>query len=204
MKYHPALVGGIALSLLLTAASDLRAELVVWHYSWSRSPTEVPADSPGTGYISLTDESEHKAVGTTDIVATNLTTHSTATADSPDTFTNRSYALTLNLFDESGQAGALTFTGEFNGTLTDQSSNITNTFTGQLTQSVVLGDHLYTAAIGPYASPGPPTDSNRGSISAHAVVTVQTLPEPGGLTLSCLGAALALVRWRRVRRHRAA
>src|SRR3989441_11422626 len=66
------------------------------------------------------------------------------------------------------QSGTLAFTGRFNGILTAQSAGISNTFTGQLTQSVALGKHLYTATIGPYAPPGPPTANNTGAISARS------------------------------------
>src|SRR5205085_1744668 len=82
------------------------------------------------------------------------------------------------------------------GTLTALSSNIKNTFTGQTTQTVVLGSNKYTATIGPYSPPGPTGSSNAGSIAAHATVTVesvilQDVPEPSTLVLAFLAAPAA-------------
>jgi hypothetical protein len=204
MTYSPAALGGAALALLLAAAADLRAEMIHWSYNWSRSPTDITADSPGTGFISLSDEKLGTATGDSDIVATNLLTHSTADTDNPDHFTAKAYTLGLFLLDKaSGQSATLYFTGHLDGTLTQQSANITNTFTGKLTQSVQLGKNLYTATIGPYSSPGPPTATNAGTISAHAKITVlpvQTLPEPSTLALAGLAlSAVALTRRGRVR-----
>jgi hypothetical protein len=202
MNRSPVARGGIALALLLALAGSARADFVHWMYNWSRSPAKVYADSPGTGYITLTDESLHTAVGDSDVVATNLRTFSTAPPGHPDTFTAKAYSLTLYLKDlASGRSASLIFTGRLDGTITSGSSHIANTFTGLVTQQVFLGDHLYTATIGPYAPAGPPGSSNAGSISAHAHIDVEpviALPEPAALALSALGfALLGLTHWRR-------
>jgi hypothetical protein len=203
MRCPPLALGGAAWILLLFSTADARAEQIQWSYSWSRSPIQVYADSPGTGYISLTDEGMKSAAGNSYLVATNLQAHSTASAQHPDVFINRTYTLTLFLEDkDSGQSGTLSFTGEFNGTLMADSSHISNTFIGPTTQSLVLGDHLYTVTIGPYAAPGPTGAVNSGSVAARAEVKVSTifhLPEPSSCVLALLGAGcgLALVRRRR-------
>ena len=173
---------------LLLAAGSVQADYISWSYSWSRNPMEVHADSPGTGTISLTDEGQlQHVVGNSDVVATNLRTTSTALPGSPDNFTNAGYTLSLFLQDGASNAsGTLTFSGVFNGTLTATSSNLTNTFTGDLTQSIVLGNYRYTATIGPFVPPGPPNSTSLGTISAFAQVTVETVPEPGALLLACL------------------
>jgi hypothetical protein len=207
MKLSPLALAGTALVLLLVPLRAARADLVPWMYNWSRSPSEIHADAPGTGYITLTDESLKGAVGNSDIVATNLRTFSTATHAKPDVFTAKTYSLDLYLLDtESGQSTTLTFTGEINGTLTAMSSNLSNTFTGTKTQSVVLGNNKYTVSIGPYSPPGVPGSANAGSIAAHASVLVApivSLPEPGTLALSGLGTfLLGATRWR-IRRRRA-
>ncbi|HEY7310164.1 MAG TPA: hypothetical protein VH643_12450 [Gemmataceae bacterium] len=204
MRFSPVTLGGLTWIVLLIGAADARAELIQWTYNWSRSPTQVHADSPGTGYISLTDEATKSAAGTSNLVATNLQAHSTATTSHPDVFTNKTYTLSLSLQDQaSGKSGTLAFTGEFNGTLTANSSNIKNTFTGATTQTLTLGDHLYTVTIGPYAAPGPTGAVNSGSIAARAEVTVSTIfhtPEPNSCVLALLGGACAaLVRPRRRR-----
>ena len=195
------------LMFLLGLSPSARADLIPWAYNWSRSPDVIHADSPGTGYITLTDESLKNAVGDSDIVATNLHVFSTATASSPDRFTAKAYKLNLLLVDTtSGASGTLVFTGQFDGTLTATSANIANKFTGMITQSIVLGGNLYTATISSYVSPGPPGASNSGSISAHAQVSVQAafvVPEPNSLVLAGLAVSgLALFLGRRDLRRR--
>lgn len=201
MNYKPATFGVAALALVLGAGSDARADWITWSYNWSRSPGEVLADNPATGgKITLTDESLHTVVGDSDVVATNLKAYSTATAANPDHFTNKHYTLSLYLKDSaSGNSGTVSFVGIFNGTLTASSSNITNTFVGPATQSLVLGGNLYTVTIGAYVPPGPTGALNAGSISAHATITVQSIvqsvPEPttlalAGIALPLLGAGL--------------
>src|SRR5262249_47843639 len=148
------------------------------------------ADAPGTGYITLTDEPMRTALGPSDVVATNLRTWSTATRSHPDLFTNKSYQLSLQLVDvDSGQEGTLGFTGLLNGRLTAHSSELRNTFTGQQVQSIVLGQHRYTARLGTWSAPGPPDSTNSGSISGHVTIAIETLPEPGSLLLAGMGAA---------------
>jgi hypothetical protein len=189
---------------VLCFAAGARAELIQWSYNWSRSPAQVYADSPGTGYISLTEEGLKSAAGNSYLVATNLQAHSTATVDNPDVFTNKTYTLSLYLQDAaSGKSATVSFTGEFNGTLTAESTNITNTFVGATTQSLVLGTNQYTVTIGPFSAPGPPGAVNSGSIAARAEVKVSPLissPEPSSCLLALLGVgggAAAFVRRRR-------
>jgi hypothetical protein len=189
--------------------SGARAEPIQWSYSWSRSPAEVHADSPGTGFISLTGGGLKSAAGNSYLAATNLQAHSTAPTSSPDVFTNKAYTLSLFLQDQdSGKSGTVAFTGAFNGMLTSESSNITNTFVGPTTQTLVLGDHLYTVSIGPYAAPGPTGVLNVGGIGARADVKVSSIfhtPEPSSCLLALLGTAgLAFVRPRGQRSARRA
>jgi len=191
MNYCPVALAGAAWMLLCLGIADARAELIQWSYSWSRSPAEVHADSPGTGFIALTDAGMKSAAGNSYLVAANLQAHSTAPDSNPDVFTNKAYSLTLSLGDQaSGASGTLTFNGEFNGTLTANSSNITNTFTGAMTQTLVLGDHLYAVTMDSFTGPGPTGAANSGSISARAEVSVSTimdLPEPSSLVLALAG-----------------
>ncbi len=206
MKLSPLAWGGTACVLLLFSTASARAELIQWTYNWSRSPTTVMADSPGTGYISLTNEGMKSAAGNSYLVATNLQAHSTATVTNPDVFTNKTYQLNLYLQDQaSGKSGTVTFTGEFNGTLTANSTIISNTFVGATTKTVTLGNNQYTVTIGPYAAPGPTGAVNSGSIAARAEVTVSPvitgifqLPEPSSSALAILGVWGLLLMRRRV------
>jgi hypothetical protein len=207
MRASPVTLAGAALVLLLASAGEARAEFINWTYSWSNSPGQINADKPGSGYITLDSEGVKPATGDSDIVATNLHTFSNATGDNPDRFTHAAYTLRLTLTDsDSSQSHTLVFTGELNGTLTAGSANISNTFTGQITQEVVLGNHLYRVTMTTYSPPGPPGAINAGSISGHTItlITVATLPEPSSLALTCLGAAvLGFRRWRCRRARRA-
>lgn len=196
MKFSHSHLAGVSLVLLLAFVPKAHADLIPWAYNWSRSPSEIHADAPGTGRITLSDESEHSAVGNSDIVATNLKTFSTAADAHPDIFTAKPYATTLTLTDlTSGTTGSLTFTGLLSGQLTASSSNIANTYTGLTTQQLILGNTVFTVSIGSYTPPGPPDSTNLGSIGAHTTVTVshitpvEFMPEPGTLTLSLLGMA---------------
>jgi hypothetical protein len=205
MKFSVPTLGGVALAVLLVQPPAARAELVHWMYNWSRSPSVIHADAPGTSTITLTDEPMNSATGNSDIVATNLKTYSTAPADKPDHFTHAGYTLSLYLYDTaSGQGGTLNFTGFFDGTVSSQNSELSNTFTGNLVQTLRLGDHLFTARVDSYTPPGIPGASNSGSIGGHVSITIQTLPEPGTLALSGLGMILlGVARWRRAVRRRA-
>jgi hypothetical protein len=193
MKRSPLAPVGAALIVCLWSGAA-RADLIQWTYDWSRTPSKIFSDN-GQGWITLTDESQKSVVGDSAIVATNLDTFSTAPRTNPDTFTDKEYTLNLRLVDQaSGQLGTLHFVGRLDGTLSADHANITNTFLGQTTQKLQLGENLYTVVLNSYSPPGPPGAFNHGAISALATVTVNpihvaTLPGPGGLTLAGLGAA---------------
>jgi hypothetical protein len=202
MKLSPLTLGGVALALLLARPPAAHGEMIQWMYNWSRSPAVIHADAPGTGTITLTDEPLLRATGNSDIVATNLRTFSTASSDHPDTFTHAGYTLSLYLFDlASGQGNTVNFTGYIDGTLSAASSEVSNTFTGNTVQTLRLGDNLYTAKIDSYTPPSVPGANNTGSIGGHVSITIQTLPEPGALTLAGLG-VLVLGAARRKKRSR--
>jgi hypothetical protein len=179
-----------ALALSLFAGAQARAELIDWNYNWTPTATQVFADDPSMGNITLSNEPGSSTTGDSFIVATNLKTVSTAPASAPGTFTDAPYSMTLTITDEASmQTGGLVFSGKFNGVLSSKSALIMNEFTSPETQAVQIGSHLYTVKIGPFAPPGPPTATNSGSISALASVTVKEVPEPSTLALAgmCLG-----------------
>jgi hypothetical protein len=209
-----------ALALCLFAGGSVRADTIYWAYNWTPSATQINATDPGltnpsdpttaaTSYLKLSsDASSPITAGNSFIVATNLQTVSNADPGSPASFTNSQYSLTLKILDASAFAagnpsptGTLTFSGQFNGVLSSKSAIILNDFTGNTTQSVTIGDHIYTVKVGPFAPPGPPTASNPGSISALAEVTVSDAPEPSTLALSgmCLSLFGAGWWWKRGR-----
>jgi hypothetical protein len=205
-----------ALVLLLPAAA--RGELVAWSYDWGSRTGSVAATGgaatggTGTGGISFATPTG-TAVGTSDIVAANLTTFSSAPSGTPDTFSNTPYRLDVKLTDPSGAAGVLTFGGRFRGTLTPTSANITNDFDGPTAKSIHLGDNTYTVILGAYIAPGAPNSTTTGSIGAHVDVVpgvvptptpapgpASATPEPSTLVLAGMGLlALGARAWRRGR-----
>jgi hypothetical protein len=198
MKATSATFAAIALAALLTSSNCARADLIHWSYNWSRFPGNILPDNPASGgKITLTDESLKTAIGDSDIVATNIRTFSTSPDDKPDTYTNKSYTLSLFLLDQASNiGGTVNFNGIINGTVSANSSNLTNVFTSSTTQTIILGGDKYIATLGQFTPPGPPSASNSGSVSAHVAVTVEILsrvPEPATVTLASVGMALLLL-----------
>jgi hypothetical protein len=188
------LVVGTAFMWFGLAAAGARAEMISWSYSWTPSVAMLSADSPGTGEIVLKPEPGATAAGSSDIVATNLQTVSTADDDHPDHFTDKSYQLKLTLTDlASHAAGSLTFAGVFSGTVSKLTSDLTNTFTGPTAQTLTLGHNLYTVTINTYTPPAPPNAQNLGAIGAHAEVSVRPAQSPEPSTFVLAGLALAAV-----------
>jgi hypothetical protein len=193
-----------AIALCLLVGGSARADQIDWSYNWTPSATKINADAPnaGTSYITLSNQASGVTTGDSFIVASNINTVSTALPSNPATFTNAGYDLTLVITDAAALAagspnptGSLTFTGQLNGILSSKSAIIMNDFTNATTQSVQIGDNMYTVKIGPFAPPGPPTAQNSGSISALASVTVTEMPEPSTLAMSFLCLTLCGAGW---------
>jgi hypothetical protein len=202
MKLSP-LTLSLALALLLAPAPEARADLIPWTYNWSRSPSVLHADAPGTSTIALTDEPLVSVVGDSDVVATNLKTFSQAPATNPDHFTHAAYTLLLTLTDStSGKSGTLAFTGYIDGTLSMSNAHLTNTFTSTAPQTMLLGSTLFTATVDEFTHPGIPGSTTLGCISGHVMIKVETvvtiLPEPSSLALSGLGLVVLGLARRRI------
>jgi hypothetical protein len=204
------LTSACAIALAFAAwTAPARADLVPWSYSWTPASGSVAATT-GSGSLSLSSEPTGSALGDSNVVATNIKSASTALAGSPDTFVNAGYTLSMSLTDAtSGQTAMLNFTGLFNGTLSSQSSQLTNSLTGLTSQTVTLGGNQYTVTLGTNIPPGPPSSSNAGAIGASVRVVPgdstgvpNSVPEPSTLVLAGLGVSglLAL----RARRRKAA
>jgi hypothetical protein len=194
------------IALLLISASQVRAGNINWTYNWNPGALALYGDS-GTkgGYLAFTDEPSAGATNSSDIVATNVRTVSGASPNLPDQFVGTGvYTLALQITDSaSGQSGILTFSGKLGGTFSDSNANVSNHFTGLLTQQLFLGNNTYTVTIGPYTPPGPPSATNAGSISAHVDVSgisIQSVPEPSTMALSIFGLTTVGAGWWRKRR----
>src|SRR5262249_27207584 len=67
----------------------------------------------------------------------------------------------LTLTDNpSGQTASVLFPGRFDGTMSARWAGLRWTFLGPTVQTVRLGDHVYTAFLGPYVPPPYPTSFN--------------------------------------------
>jgi hypothetical protein len=195
-------------AVLMVLGSQARADNINWHYNWTPGSLNVNSDAgPGGGFLTFTNEPQAAAIGSSDIVVTNIRTVSTAPLSNPDTFTTAgAYTLSLQITDDaSGQTGSLTFSGKLGGSFSANNAAVMNKFTGQITQQLFLGGNTYTATIGPYAMPGPPTATNAGSISAHVDVsginiTAKDNPEPSSMALSLFGLTTVGAGWWRKRR----
>ena len=221
MTRSPVPLVGAVLFLCL-AGPSLRAE-PAWTFTWTSPDTTIFANS-GTSALSLFPTSGHGS-GTSDIVAANLQAISTTPANTPDPFTGKGYTLNLHLVDDtSGNAGDLTFTGHFDGSLSSQSVNLTNTF-DQNTGSLNLGGHEYSVTLNSYNPPGLPGSTLLGALGgvlsvdedlvransgivgnpplASLLPPVHKAPEPSSLMLAALGlSSLSLGAWRRSRTKR--
>jgi hypothetical protein len=213
-----------AVFILFTFGNTVNAGPVVWDYKWEATPTVIQADPvivplggvhppividtppPPLGEGSITlhpGHIHHGMVGSSDIDPVHIRTHSGAPWWFPAQFTHATYSLKLWIEDEKSEKwGSVTFTGEFNGKLWHHGALITNTFTGPLTQTLLLGDDLFTITIGPYLPPGPPGRGDAGGIGAE--VDVRRLhcdphpsPEPSALVLCSLGIGVAGLGYRR-------
>jgi hypothetical protein len=185
-----------ALALCLLASAEARADPIPWHYSSFPMSFvgQIPADNPKTGAIVLSPVTDGGA-GNSYITLSNIAFISDSVL--PATFTNATYTLALDITDtKTGVTGRrMFFAGRLDGTLGDGGWLLNNAFTGQTMQSQMIGNHIYTVTIGPFA---PPSSNDlaiayRGSIIA--LLSVQDAPEPSTLALSGLALSLFGVGW---------
>jgi len=205
-----------ALALLLAVDASVRAapippNQIQWTYNWAPSAAAVFADGNPAAGVSFTNEPTKVAVGSSDIVASNIRVFSTATAQSPDLITgsNGNYGLTLVLSavdNGTPYTATLNFSGnKLGGSFSAENANVSNMFGPNNTQVADLGTFRFTVSLIAYTPPGPPDQNNAGSISAHVTVenisTVGQVPEPSTMLLSGLGLTfLGGAAWRKRRK----
>jgi len=192
----------LAVAAVLTCGTtSARASLISWSYDWLATPgavTTPPAVPGDPAKITLSNEPFKTAFNDSDVVATNLKTFSTANPFSNqfDVFgaADGKYTLTLTLKDLASSASAvLNFTGQMQGLFSALNANVTNAFDLPITQSVTLGNNVYTVTMTSYTPPGPPAQGNLGSIGAHVSVAAR-LPEPSSIALAMFGLGLTGLR----------
>jgi hypothetical protein len=197
----------VAVGAVCFLAAPLRADFVRYSYSSIPAAPSVTSNSSSSSAVNFNGENNVLAFGNSDIVLAGLTTTSTASPTNPATFTNRFWAVDLEITDyTSGDSYNFLFGGQLNGQLSNASSTFTNTFIGLTSESATIGNNVFTVTLTTFSPPGPPTASNTGSIGAYVSVvqkaggTIQgdTAPEPSTLVLAGLGlAGFAVARWRR-------
>jgi hypothetical protein len=225
-----------SLGLLFFAGTQARAGLIGWDYTWQPDNHFISADPvnghPATGGITLTSQGTLTPVpphvdGSSEVVASNITISTSATASSPDTLSHGNYGFTLHLTDSASAAsGTVRFTGYYSGTFATTSTRLTDHPTSDTTASLTLGGHVYTVKFGP--SIFPQFAGNVGGIGAFIEVGDAlsaggtgagsgtgtgggngggdggggNSPEPSTLLLACLGmSSLGMASWRKWRRH---
>jgi hypothetical protein len=204
-----------AIALVLLAGTCARADVlnpdnVQWTYKFSPGAPAVYADSNPSAGVTFTNEPTKTAVGSSDVVVTNLRVFSAAPGSTPDMMQkNGAYTLSLSLALTDGSNTnntTLVFTGKLTGTLSKENANITNVFgPNNSIQTVTLGKFNFTVTLAAYTPPGPPDQTNAGSIAAHVTIsdiggTSDNLPEPSTMLLSAFGlTCLGAASWRKRR-----
>lgn len=208
------------LLVTLLGANRASAEMVNYSYHWSTSiGGVVVGTNPATGGSGLSTGSVAFALyaddtdsallggGPSVIPAAILTTTSSASAQSPDSFASP-FSLSLRLTDTaSGAFGDLTFMGTINGTLTAATSTLTADFSSPLTQQLTLGGFAYSVTIDPSTAGIPAPGSTPALLGAQVQVAPETLPtsqvpEPSSLLLAGLALPLSALACARRRHHR--
>src|SRR5437660_915999 len=101
-----------AVTALLFAGPDARADFVQWRYNWTPSTLQVVSDTSPTSFVQLTNEPVGKpsgvlASGDSDIQMTNLKVVSDAPRGNPDSF-NASAPVNFSLRLTDAASGAFT------------------------------------------------------------------------------------------------
>ncbi len=204
---------------LLGAASIAQAQSFT--FSTSFNPNPITTSQAGSQINVFNTSSNGNAVyaggSGTDIVLANFTTTSDADASSPAFVNSPFNTVTLSLQPTNssaiGTAGAGTpfsFTGSLTGQISSTSVFLRNSFVGQ-TQTINYGNgQIFTVMINSFTTPGPSSQTVRGSLTAHVIGSSQTInaapmtPEPGTLALlvglSISGSAAILRRRRTVKK----
>ena len=184
----------IALALFVCSGTAW-AGPVTWSYDFTPSSNFLLGNG-GTNQVDFTNQGSVTTVGSTDIVATNMSIHNNAS----DTFTNKEYLLQMVLTDGANST-TLNFKGLMNGTITNGSPTLLNTFESPLTQTATLGLDTFTVTMNSFTSPNPfnadPTKVTKGAIGFHVDVNggepppppppTNDVPEPSTMLLGCFG-----------------
>ncbi len=204
-----------ALALLVLGPISVRAEvvspsdLVEWEYQWTHTipGSVILADGALNAGVTVSQE-KGSAVGSTDYVASNLTTFSQASVATPSLLdVNGAYTMTLTITDKaSGESQSVDFAGKLGGKFGAGFAQVTNTYSSLASKQLVFASsgNTYIIKLDQYTAPGNQTSGNKGSLGGFIQVVapggVQTVPEPSSLLLGGFGLSMAGLTWLRKRR----
>jgi hypothetical protein len=197
--------------------SAARAEMIDFSYQWTTLPASVSSSGntvsitpqpSGTGHY---DTVLAQTQFIPSLAITSNAGNSTATFPDPSLPAgSANFQLSLSLTDAaSGKTGSLTFGGSVSGTLSATTSTATTTFTN-LTQTLLLGSHLYSVTLDPFSHVPIPGATGTGFVSAGVSASSvngppppppTNTPEPSSLVLGGIAlAGLAARRWSRLKK----
>lgn len=205
-----ALGGRVARLLALVGAGLLysvgAARAQYFNFTTTFTPNPVPASAGGQ--LTITNGQNLTGVfaglNGSDIVLTNIDTVSSAPDTSPETV-NSNYTITVGLQMSSAGGTATSgwiyhdFLGNLSGTISTNSSNISNTNVFVPETYDFGGGNVFTVFRNSYVPPGAPGAHDHGAIGAH-VSGPLSVPEPGSLSLllgSGVGGSFFMFRRRR-------
>jgi hypothetical protein len=162
-------------------------------------PSTDPRNRPGDDVPLLSGIQFHSNLTggdtrSTDVVLVGLAAFNEG-PDAPETisFDRAPYDVIIHITDlYYSLNGGAEFRGTLDGTISADSSALSNTFLSPMTQSLVLGGNRYTVTIGPFIPPQgwQQTDFQAGEIDAHVQVDPVAAPEPSAMALAALGLSL--------------
>jgi hypothetical protein len=219
---------GPLLAVVVLATPMLRAEsLPVAPVSWSyQNPDNVAIydlDNGARAGLTLQNSQPTTVTDSQDISAAKIIQWSIADPATADVVNNQSYRFKLKLLDiASNVSGIAEFTGILSGAIWATGTSLTNTFTGETSQMLTLGDNKYLIELTGFTAPNISGLDGFGQFLARVTVNpaapppppppppppdpdppITDAPEPGTLTLVGLGLPLvgAVQAWRRRRQR---
>jgi hypothetical protein len=224
---------GATLATLLLASTGVQAGSIPWGYA-ATAPATISADNQGLTWAPSSTinfaGSKGVASGNSGIIIYNVTTASTATDASPDSFSSVPFNLAVTLTDVKAtgsasssavQSGQVSFAGLFNASNVTTKSLLpgANSWTSPTTANIVLGASdtgwsNYNLQVVSFTPPGQPGGAP-GSIEAVVTITPSDgpggsgnppptgTPEPASLVLAALGLPLLVLARRRMKKQSA-
>lgn len=208
MNRSTTLLFAAAVAVAALLGSPVRADS--WYYQtfatdetgtsnilFSQLPTKA-----GVSGVELIAPSYGSASGSREVALTNLRAFAAPAGGSPHVLTDAAYRLSVTILDVASMTfGTVSLTGVLNGLFTHEAASIANAFTGADSQSIRLGNNIYTVSLANYIAPGSPLSGLVGAITAFVRVDPAHAPEPSSLLLGGLGCVfVGFASWRKRRK----